>query len=46
VQACRDSRDPALLDFRAEQVLDRVGELGDLFAEVVSLHQQLPVLGR
>ncbi|HEV3319826.1 MAG TPA: non-homologous end-joining DNA ligase [Solirubrobacteraceae bacterium] len=45
VAACRDAEDPALLEFGPAQVLDRVRECGDLFAEVVSLHQSLPALG-
>jgi bifunctional non-homologous end joining protein LigD len=45
VSACRDGRDPALLTFEAREVLSRVAEHGDLFAEVSSLRQQLPVLG-
>ncbi len=45
VTACRDARDPALLTFEARQVLARVAEHGDLFAEVDSLRQRLPVLG-
>ncbi len=44
VEACSRSENPALLAFDAGQVLDRVGEMGDLFAEVVSLHQRLPAL--
>ncbi len=45
VAACRDARDPALLSFDARQVLARVDERGDLFAQVGSLCQQLPALG-
>jgi bifunctional non-homologous end joining protein LigD len=45
VTACREARDPALLTFEVRDVLARVAEHGDLFAEVVSLCQQLPVLG-
>ncbi|MGH2865143.1 MAG: DNA ligase D [Solirubrobacteraceae bacterium] len=43
--ACRDARDPALLTFDVRQVLARVAEHGDLFAEVGSMRQQLPELG-
>jgi hypothetical protein len=32
------------LIFTPEQVLRRVGELGDLFAPVATVHQALPVL--
>jgi bifunctional non-homologous end joining protein LigD len=44
VEDCRDSGDAALLELQAGDVLDRVGERGDLFAEVISLHQPLPDL--
>jgi bifunctional non-homologous end joining protein LigD len=44
VTACREARDPKLLEFDADQVLARVGEHGDLFAEVHSLHQRPPAL--
>jgi bifunctional non-homologous end joining protein LigD len=45
IETCRDQADPELLVFDAEAVLARVGERGDLFAEVHSLHQPLPELG-
>ena len=45
VAACRHAEDPASLQFAPVQVLDRVREHGDLFAEVVSLRQPLPALG-
>ena len=45
VEACWDARMPALLEFQVEEVPRRVAERGDLFAEVVSLRQVLPVLG-
>ncbi len=45
VAACREREDPALLTFAPLQVLDRVREHGDLFAEVLSLRQALPALG-
>jgi len=45
VAACRDAEDPSSLEFAPGQVLDRVREHGDLFAEVVSLRQPLPALG-
>jgi bifunctional non-homologous end joining protein LigD len=44
VTACREARDPKLLEFDAEQVLARVREHGDPFAEVNSLRQRLPAL--
>ncbi len=44
VEACRENDDPALLAFGPEQVLARVAEHGDLFAEVLSLQQSLPEL--
>jgi bifunctional non-homologous end joining protein LigD len=44
VAACRDAGDPALLRFAPTQVLERVREHGDLFAEVLSLRQSLPAL--
>jgi bifunctional non-homologous end joining protein LigD len=46
VDACRDSSDPARLEFSPAQVLDRVSDRGDLFAEVISLRQPLPELGQ
>jgi bifunctional non-homologous end joining protein LigD len=46
VAACRDAEDPTSLQFAPIQVLDRVREHEDLFAEVVSLRQSLPALGR
>jgi bifunctional non-homologous end joining protein LigD len=45
VAACREDEDPALLQFAPVQVLDRVREHGDLFADVASLRQSLPALG-
>ncbi len=44
VTACREARDPTLLTFEVDEVLARVAEHGDLFAEVGSLRQQLPLL--
>jgi bifunctional non-homologous end joining protein LigD len=44
VEACRTRGDPQLLRFEASDVLERVAEHGDLFAEVRSLHQRLPAL--
>ena len=45
VSACHEEEDPALVRFTPAQVLDRVGEHGDLFAEVASLSQTLPAPG-
>jgi bifunctional non-homologous end joining protein LigD len=45
VEACRDTRAPAQLELQVENVLERAREQGDLFAEVISLHQALPALG-
>jgi bifunctional non-homologous end joining protein LigD len=42
VTRCLDSGDPAALQFTAPQVLERVERQGDLFAPVLTLHQQLP----
>jgi bifunctional non-homologous end joining protein LigD len=42
IASCRDAGDPELLNFETEDVLARVGELGDLFAPALSLKQQLP----
>jgi bifunctional non-homologous end joining protein LigD len=44
VQRCREEGDEGLLVFDAGQVLERVAERGDLFAEVLSLRQALPEL--
>jgi bifunctional non-homologous end joining protein LigD len=45
VAACREDADQAALAFSPAQVLERVREHGDLFAEVASLRQSLPALG-
>lgn len=42
VSRCLQSGDASSLEFTAPQVLERVERLGDLFAPVLSLHQQLP----
>ncbi len=42
VGRCLQAGDPAKLEFTAAQVLERVERHGDLFAPVLSLHQQLP----
>jgi len=44
VHATLDSGDPADLTFEPRHVLARVAERGDLFAPVLSLVQELPVL--
>jgi bifunctional non-homologous end joining protein LigD len=46
VEECSATGKPALLTFHVEQVLRRVTERGDLFAEVVSVQQGLPALGQ
>jgi bifunctional non-homologous end joining protein LigD len=45
VEQCAAAAKPALLTFSAGDVLRRVAERGDLFAEVISRHQSLPPLG-
>src|SRR5204862_579716 len=42
VRACNEARDPELLAFDTAQVLARVEDQGDLFAEALTLTQQLP----
>jgi bifunctional non-homologous end joining protein LigD len=42
VQVCRDERDPGLLNFEVDEVLERVAEQGDLFAPLLSTRQELP----
>ncbi len=42
VTRCLQSNDPSKLEYTAPQVLERVERLGDLFAPVLTLHQQLP----
>jgi bifunctional non-homologous end joining protein LigD len=44
VERCRESGDPELLSFDADQVLARVEQHGDLFAPVESLKQRLPAV--
>jgi bifunctional non-homologous end joining protein LigD len=41
VGRCLQSADPSKLEFTAAQVLERVDRHGDLFAPVLTLHQQL-----
>jgi bifunctional non-homologous end joining protein LigD len=45
VEKCLDKRDPAPLQLGPEEVLQRVVKRGDLFAEAVTLRQELPELG-
>jgi bifunctional non-homologous end joining protein LigD len=45
VSACHQAGDPESLTFDYARVLARVAEQGDLFAEVLTLEQQLPNLG-
>ena len=44
VTLCLESADPTVLEFTAPQVLERVERQGDLFAPVLTRHQQLPQL--
>ncbi len=39
-------RDASAIQFEAEQVLDRVHEMGDLFSQVETLEQELPAIGQ
>ena len=45
VERCRGQRDPDLLTFDTEGVLQRIAEEGDLFAPLESLEQELPRIG-
>jgi bifunctional non-homologous end joining protein LigD len=45
VARCHETGDHDLLTFDTDQVLARAVELGDLFAPLVSLQQQLPAIG-
>jgi bifunctional non-homologous end joining protein LigD len=42
VERCHAERDPGLLVFESEDVLRRIEESGDLFAELLTLEQKLP----
>ncbi|HWD75578.1 MAG TPA: DNA ligase D [Solirubrobacteraceae bacterium] len=44
VQQCLDSRDPELLSFETDEVLERAARGGDPFAILLSLRQELPGL--
>ncbi len=44
VEAVLESRDPEQLAFTSDDVLARVAEVGDLFAPVVELEQELPTV--
>jgi bifunctional non-homologous end joining protein LigD len=44
VRACAEAGDPEMLVFDARDVLERVERDGDLFAEALSLRQELPKL--
>lgn len=46
IRSCLDEGDPAPLGFEVANTLERVGERGDLFTEIISLHQPLPSLDR
>ncbi len=45
VAQCLKDGDPELLSFDTDDVLARVGQHGDLFAEAVTLKQRVPALG-
>jgi bifunctional non-homologous end joining protein LigD len=42
VRSCREAGDPERLVFDTAQVLARVEDHGDLFAEALTLRQELP----
>jgi len=42
VEACLERKDPELLAFESDAVLERVSQHGDLFAPVLELQQELP----
>ena len=42
VQGCLEARDPELLSFETDQVLERVADQGDRFAMLLSTRQELP----
>jgi bifunctional non-homologous end joining protein LigD len=45
ISRCREQRDEGLLTFETDEVLERAGQQGDLFAPLLSLTQELPSLG-
>ncbi|MGH2942642.1 MAG: DNA ligase D, partial [Solirubrobacteraceae bacterium] len=45
VRDCLDAEDPQRLVFDARQVVERHAELGDLYAPVLSIVQEIPALG-
>jgi bifunctional non-homologous end joining protein LigD len=44
VSACKEQRRPELLSFRADEVLSRIVQSGDLFCDVLTVRQTLPRL--
>jgi len=44
VEQCLKKKDAKLLVFEADEVLTRVGKMGDLFAPLLNLKQKLPKL--
>lgn len=46
LESALQAGDASLLQFEAEQVLERVREMGDLFAAVETLEQELPALAK
>ncbi len=42
VERCFEARDPDLLVFQSDEVLERIERLGDLFEPVLTLRQKLP----
>ncbi|HVF76617.1 MAG TPA: non-homologous end-joining DNA ligase [Acidimicrobiales bacterium] len=44
VEACAEAADASMLVFTADDVIERVGRMGDLFAPAVELEQELPAL--
>jgi bifunctional non-homologous end joining protein LigD len=46
VRDALDADDPGRLEFEAPDVLERVDELGDLYADNLNLEQRLPDVGR
>jgi bifunctional non-homologous end joining protein LigD len=46
VKRCFSKKDPDLLVFKSQQVLERVEKIGDLFAAVLTEKQKLPEFGK